>query len=487
MAIIMTPQTQSLMNQLSSGLAQLKQDLSSYSAQLGAPAAAPTQQFLPPPPSPQPSGGGAYINPITQQSVPIGTASPGYTAQGKPISGGSQLNTGTSVVDYLKSIGQDSSPEARAKLAQQYGIPNYDFSAAKNIELLSVLKSGAVPTGGTTPPAGATPPPPGDTTPSTPPEITPPPGYDPYAMYQQELAKLQSQIGQQQKGITPEEEALYTQMTKQASTAYDQAMADLVRQQEQEKQRLIGRFATMGFSEPGIVSGEVGTIPGVVTKALQELGQAQQTDVAKMISDKALGLTSIEQAKAETIRRAEEQASQIYNQQLQLLMSHLQSMAKPDLLTAGGIAYRYNPATGEVESVMPEGFEATMGKEAYSAPQVADDGTVYMVDYSKSPPQMITIGKVAKKPTADTEIKIVGDPYKGYEAYKIDKNTGKVIEVPITPISTAATTPSVAKPSTPFNILDWLAGIFNTKTPAPISSSPAYYSDVDRKLDQMRY
>lgn len=47
-----------------------------------------------------------------------------------------------SLVDYLKSIGKDSSFNARKQLAAQYGISNYTGSAAQNLALLSKLKDG---------------------------------------------------------------------------------------------------------------------------------------------------------------------------------------------------------------------------------------------------------------------------------------------------------------------------------------------------------
>jgi hypothetical protein len=52
------------------------------------------------------------------------------------------LNTQTSVVDYLKSVGQDSSFASRQKLAQQYGISGYTGSAEQNSSLLTKLQSG---------------------------------------------------------------------------------------------------------------------------------------------------------------------------------------------------------------------------------------------------------------------------------------------------------------------------------------------------------
>lgn len=53
---------------------------------------------------------------------------------------------GNSIVDYLKSIGQDSSYQARASLASQYGITNYTGSAEQNLQLLNALKTSTSPT-----------------------------------------------------------------------------------------------------------------------------------------------------------------------------------------------------------------------------------------------------------------------------------------------------------------------------------------------------
>ncbi len=47
---------------------------------------------------------------------------------------------GGSIVDYLNSIGVDSSKESRKKLAKQYGVSGYDFSADKNLELLNKMR-----------------------------------------------------------------------------------------------------------------------------------------------------------------------------------------------------------------------------------------------------------------------------------------------------------------------------------------------------------
>ena len=48
--------------------------------------------------------------------------------------------TGNSIVDYLKSIGKDSSYSARKALAEKYGISNYTGSEQQNSQLLNILK-----------------------------------------------------------------------------------------------------------------------------------------------------------------------------------------------------------------------------------------------------------------------------------------------------------------------------------------------------------
>lgn len=53
-----------------------------------------------------------------------------------------KLNTDVSIVDYLKSKGQDSSYTSRKKLAEQYGISNYSGLGEQNTQLLQKLKSG---------------------------------------------------------------------------------------------------------------------------------------------------------------------------------------------------------------------------------------------------------------------------------------------------------------------------------------------------------
>lgn len=56
-----------------------------------------------------------------------------------------QLNVNTSIVDYLKSVGQDSSYNNRKKLAEKYGISKYSGTGDQNTLLLNKIKSGTTP------------------------------------------------------------------------------------------------------------------------------------------------------------------------------------------------------------------------------------------------------------------------------------------------------------------------------------------------------
>ena len=65
--------------------------------------------------------------------------------RGGTASGGSSGYTGSSLVDYLKSVGKDSSFAARQQYAAQYGISNYSGTATQNTQLLNIMRGGSVP------------------------------------------------------------------------------------------------------------------------------------------------------------------------------------------------------------------------------------------------------------------------------------------------------------------------------------------------------
>lgn len=66
---------------------------------------------------------------------------PATPAKPKPSTGG---YTGPSVVEYLKSIGRNSSYSSRAVLARKHGIANYRGTAAQNTALLRALRGGGI-------------------------------------------------------------------------------------------------------------------------------------------------------------------------------------------------------------------------------------------------------------------------------------------------------------------------------------------------------
>lgn len=87
------------------------------------PTTPPAQQTYTTPSGARVTGGGQMVSAPTTQP------------QTQPQAGGLAMPASGSVVDLLNMAGQDSSQDARKRLAAQYGIQGYDFSAAKNKEL----------------------------------------------------------------------------------------------------------------------------------------------------------------------------------------------------------------------------------------------------------------------------------------------------------------------------------------------------------------
>lgn len=63
----------------------------------------------------------------------------------KPTTSTTSSYTGSSLVDYLKSVGKASDFASRKKYATQYGISNYTGTAAQNTKLLELMRSGSKP------------------------------------------------------------------------------------------------------------------------------------------------------------------------------------------------------------------------------------------------------------------------------------------------------------------------------------------------------
>jgi hypothetical protein len=205
-----------------------------------------------------------------------------------------KLNVDTSIVDYLKSIGRDSSIPARAKLAEQYGIQGYSptlgGTAEQNIALLKAVKGGA-PTAKTQPTTTTVPTPttvPQPTTPTAPPTITTPPttspdtttyediiNSDPYlkssykAMQEgnQYLKDMESELGI----LTSEEEAEIERQAIAAGVPYDALIAQAKEAKRQGVAKATVRAGQRGGFESTQMAGAAAAPRELINQKLKEL------------------------------------------------------------------------------------------------------------------------------------------------------------------------------------------------------------------------
>jgi hypothetical protein len=126
----------------------------------------PKPAYVAPKPAPKP----AYVAPKPAYVAPKPVTQATFQAAAKstPAASSSSGSYSGSIVDWMKANGQDSSFGNRAKLAAQYGIGGYTGSAAQNIQLLNMLRSG----GGGAAPAPAAPAPVAPVAPPPPPKPT---------------------------------------------------------------------------------------------------------------------------------------------------------------------------------------------------------------------------------------------------------------------------------------------------------------------------
>lgn len=85
----------------------------------------------------------SQLSSIRDQLVKLQAANKARSSGGSGSSKATSSYTGGSIVDYLGSVGQDSSFGNRSKLASQYGISNYTGTAAQNTQLLNTLRAGS--------------------------------------------------------------------------------------------------------------------------------------------------------------------------------------------------------------------------------------------------------------------------------------------------------------------------------------------------------
>jgi hypothetical protein len=248
--------------------------------------------------TPTPSFSGGFSQP--KPTTPSGSVS------SAPKTSSPQLNVSTSIVDYLKSIGQPSDFTSRKLLAEKYGIKDYVGSAEQNVQLLNLLKGGggssqtvpatAAPSSSIVSPVSAISPSPAQQVqPST------------TSTQQQPITDLDAQIEQKvtdalNKFLKPVD---YAEVAKQAAqiaqtmnqplvNAFDElkttlinqfelAKQDLMEQHQQEKENLVGQWAERGFAP---------TDP-IVQRALQQLGEIQEREINDLENKKASHLADL--------------------------------------------------------------------------------------------------------------------------------------------------------------------------------------------------
>jgi hypothetical protein len=317
------------------------------------------------------------------------------------------LRTDVSIVDYLKSIGQPSDFASRKKLAEQYGIKDYQGTAQQNLQLLALLKSGqkpaageAIPTGGT-PTGGVATTPPAETT-----------TIDPYQQYLQRMNQLLAayekalQSTPPTTGLTPEERGIYEKTTEELKKRYEKALQDLERKHQQEQQRLIARYAAAGFSEPGILAGPMAGVPGIVTQALEEERERQARERAELEQAAAGDILAAQQALAEAERRAREAEYERWAKEQQRSLENLLKKAglyetiyeatAPVRFSLGGYVIEYDPLTKTYRDVTPEEIEKAERRERELQKGriiVDDEGNLWWV----TPEGQRKIGKIVRE------------------------------------------------------------------------------------------
>lgn len=400
------------------------------------------------------------------------------------------LNVNTSIVDYLKSQGQPSSFAARTQLAAQAGVPNYQGTAAQNIQLLNILKS----SGGTTPspapstsgvggapqysgggggysaPAPST----AQSQPATVQAVSQPSAQDQYTQGLQNLMAQMSQLltkYQTQPTVdTSNVSQVYGQTASDLKARYEKMLQDLQKKQEEDRQKLIGRYAAAGFSEPGILGEQAAGVPGVATKGMKELESAQASDITNLQQAEAGDLNALAAAQASAEQQAQQQAIENYYKQLQLMQSALGQQAnllgatEPQTYQIGGRIYQKDPLTGKYTDITPPEVQAQLQKEeqqkGMSTPFTDDEGNVWVYDANQQ--RLIKVGKVAPKRSS---LQVITDKITGEPLYIFDKTTGEMI--PLTgggssPFSSSTQSTAPAAPQSGFlqNLWGKIKGLF---------------------------
>ncbi len=174
--------------------------------------------------------------------------------------------TGNSIVDYLKSIGVDSSFAARSKYAANYGISNYRGTAEQNLQLLNLMRS----SGGATAPAPAQ-----------------APATSTLSALQQaesQISLLQQSLAQQQEASQQMYATLQKQMADQLQQANSQYQAQLQALQEQLKreQERYNQAIAEAQRREAEAAARYGALSEQVKQAQQETARLKSEKLAKV-------------------------------------------------------------------------------------------------------------------------------------------------------------------------------------------------------------
>jgi len=244
---------------------------------------------------------------------------------------------------------------------------------------------------------------------------------------------------------------IYSKTAADLTARYQKLLDDLKKKQQEDQQRLIGRYAAAGFSEPGILGGSQAGIPGIATKGLEELQSQQVSDITNLQQAAAGDLNALAAAQASAEQQAQQQAIDNYYKQLQLMQNALTGQyslineLQPQTYQIGGRVYQKDPMTGTFTNVTPPEVEEQLQKEeqqkGISAPFSDDQGNVWVYDANQQ--KLIKVGKTAPK---QSNLQVITDKITGEPIYIFDKTTGDII--PLGGNSSPFSTPSTSTPQT---------------------------------------
>jgi len=221
---------------------------------------------------------------------------------------------------------------------------------------------------------------------------------------------------------------IYSKAANDLTAKYQKVLEDLKKKQQEDQQRLVGRYAAAGFSEPGILGGSPAGVPGIATKGLNELESQQASDITNLQQAQAGDLNALAAAQASAVQQAQQQALDNYYKQLQLMQNVLGNEA--NLLT-----YQ-TPAQQLAQELQKEELYKALGLGSYAKyeqPKIETikekNGSVWEIVRDE---QGNIISKSEILPPTSTETseknswQLVLDPTTNQPLYFFNKSTGEL-------------------------------------------------------------